>query len=120
MQLRFQRQANKERGKLNLQSIDNKQPSFLIEVPVFATCAQAISTLRNVLWKHDIDSRYQDPVKKQRVASIYFPYILMVASPRNLFINLTFQFDLMKTIRGRSWNACTLWHPWKKRSAEIG
>jgi hypothetical protein len=33
------------------------------------------------LWKHDTDKRYQEPAAKQRVAGIYFPYILLVPVP---------------------------------------
>jgi hypothetical protein len=49
---------------------------------IVATHLQAITTLRWLLWKHDTDKRYQEPAAKQRVAGIYFPYILLVRHMR--------------------------------------
>lgn len=41
---------------------------------------QAATTLKNLLMKHELDERYQEPKVKERIAGIYFPFILMVLS----------------------------------------
>ena len=38
----------------------------------------AITTLRNLLIKHDVDPRYQEAKRRERVAGMYFPLILIV------------------------------------------
>lgn len=43
-----------------------------------ATRLTAISTLCEALWKHDHDPRYQTPFARERIASIYFPFVLAV------------------------------------------
>lgn len=40
-------------------------------------CA-AINTLRDLLWKHDHDPRYNDHEKRARIAQVYFPYLLIL------------------------------------------
>lgn len=40
---------------------------------------QAIITLRNLLKKHDADERYATKETKQRIAGLYFPYLLLVS-----------------------------------------
>ncbi|KAL6067850.1 Dedicator of cytokinesis protein 6 [Balamuthia mandrillaris] len=37
-----------------------------------------IQTLRNLLVKHEFDPRYQDPAVIERIAGIYFPFILLM------------------------------------------
>lgn len=64
----------------------------------------AINTLRDVLWKHDHDSRYNHGShakdRKERIAQIYFPYVLLVIDnfwkPREHF----------KDDERRSWLIC--------------
>ena len=40
--------------------------------------ATAVTVFRDLLWKHDHDPRYQQPAMKERIAQIYFPFVLMV------------------------------------------
>jgi hypothetical protein len=39
---------------------------------------KAIITLRDQLYRHEHDARYQDPQVKERIAAIYFPFIPLV------------------------------------------
>ncbi|KAH3744641.1 DOCK family protein [Pelomyxa schiedti] len=39
---------------------------------------QAIELLRDLLFKHDHDARYQKPEQRRKIALIYFPYVLFV------------------------------------------
>ncbi|KAN0034357.1 hypothetical protein ACTFIV_000860 [Dictyostelium citrinum] len=43
-----------------------------------ATRNQAIQTLKQLIKKHHYDQRYQAPEIREKVASIYFPYVLMI------------------------------------------
>jgi len=47
------------------------------ELPAVRT--QAILTLRNMLKKHDHDERYQCPETRERIANLYFPFVVLVA-----------------------------------------
>eukprot|EP00007_Cunea_sp_BSH-02190019_P004159 CAMPEP_0174230200 /NCGR_PEP_ID=MMETSP0417-20130205/1005_1 /TAXON_ID=242541 /ORGANISM="Mayorella sp, Strain BSH-02190019" /LENGTH=1996 /DNA_ID=CAMNT_0015307841 /DNA_START=193 /DNA_END=6183 /DNA_ORIENTATION=- len=40
--------------------------------------SSALALLRNAMLRHELDPRYQDPVKQQKIALLYFPYILML------------------------------------------
>jgi len=63
---------------------------------------EAIRALRHILWKHDIDNRYAEKHRKQRVAAIYFPYIIMVLERVNVIKSMV---DDEK----REWLICFLW-----------
>jgi len=39
----------------------------------------AVNVLYNLILKHDLDPRYQDAGKKERIAALYFPFILSVS-----------------------------------------
>ena len=50
---------------------------------------QAVITLRNLLKKHDTDERYVMVGAKQRIADLYFPYLLLVSGSSHM-MTLTF------------------------------
>jgi len=50
--------------------------------------SMAICTLAQLLTKHDYDSRYVDPLRKERIALIYFPLIPLVPYPNPATISL--------------------------------
>lgn len=50
---------------------------------------EAILVLRRVLTKHELDPRLQDAKAQQRVASMYFPYIIALASKPQPIFNMT-------------------------------
>eukprot|EP00007_Cunea_sp_BSH-02190019_P005574 CAMPEP_0174233870 /NCGR_PEP_ID=MMETSP0417-20130205/3789_1 /TAXON_ID=242541 /ORGANISM="Mayorella sp, Strain BSH-02190019" /LENGTH=1779 /DNA_ID=CAMNT_0015312155 /DNA_START=274 /DNA_END=5609 /DNA_ORIENTATION=+ len=45
----------------------------------------AIRALRDILWKHDKDPRFADPLAKQRIANCFFPLIQIIASHHEIF-----------------------------------
>jgi len=47
---------------------------------------QAVITLRNLLKKHDTDERYVMVGAKQRIADLYFPYLLLVSGRSHVMI----------------------------------
>jgi hypothetical protein len=62
----------------------------------------AINTLRDLMWRHDHDPRYQSVEAKQRLAQIYFPYLLLVID------NYTKPREHFKDEERRSWLICVL------------
>ena len=50
---------------------------------------EAILVLRRVLTKHELDPRLQDAKAQQRVASMYFPYIIALSSKPQPIFNMT-------------------------------
>lgn len=39
---------------------------------------RALATLRNLLGRHDVDPRFQSRQHRERIASLYFPFVLLV------------------------------------------
>ncbi len=40
---------------------------------------RALVLLRELLWKHDLDTRYADPEARALIAAMYFPFLLYVS-----------------------------------------
>ncbi len=49
-----------------------------------AVRTKALLTMKALLRRHSLDLRYQEANVKERIAAIYFPFILMVPSPSSL------------------------------------
>jgi hypothetical protein len=62
----------------------------------------AIMTLRRVLYKHDVDERYKHQAKKERIANIYFPYLVMVLDRAGVVM-------AMDEEERRDWLICLVW-----------
>ncbi|KAL6054781.1 dedicator of cytokinesis protein 7 isoform X5 [Balamuthia mandrillaris] len=66
------------------------------------TRLRGITTLRNLLWKHDSDPRYASQQKKQRVATLYFPFIVMV-------LDKVHTIESMDEDEQQDWLICFMW-----------
>lgn len=40
--------------------------------------SKALAFMRELVWKHDLDPRYQDPEAKALITAMYFPFLLTV------------------------------------------
>jgi hypothetical protein len=62
----------------------------------------AVNTLRDLMWRHDHDPRYQSVQAKQRIAQIYFPYLLLVID------NYSRARENFRDDERRNWLICVL------------
>ncbi|KAF2071889.1 hypothetical protein CYY_006791 [Polysphondylium violaceum] len=65
----------------------------------------AFNCINTLLTKHDYDSRYQEPQKKERIATIYFPLILDVIDHYDKFVLWVHSSDIQER---RNFMACQL------------
>ncbi len=87
-------------------------------------CIQAIITLRNLMKKHSADPRYQHHEVRERVANLYFPYLLLVLSYffpyiyqyvilfllKIILLQLVERFDVLVSHGDeRDWLVCWVW-----------
>lgn len=69
--------------------------------------ATAITTFRDLLWKHDHDPRYfANAQMKERIAQIYFPYILMLIDHWQYFQEYSQSYTYGER---RCWLVCFIW-----------
>jgi hypothetical protein len=68
--------------------------------------AAAVTVFRDLLWKHDHDPRYRDPAMRERIAQIYFPFLLMVIDhwPYMQEYATSYSFN-----ERRCWFVCFIW-----------
>eukprot|EP01114_Cavostelium_apophysatum_P003911 TRINITY_DN1404_c0_g1_i1.p1 TRINITY_DN1404_c0_g1~~TRINITY_DN1404_c0_g1_i1.p1 ORF type:complete len:1840 (+),score=629.05 TRINITY_DN1404_c0_g1_i1:76-5595(+) len=82
--------------------------------------SKVMQTLRNLLAKHDLDPRYQDKAVKERIATMYFPFVVQVLDNFDTFKEA--EFDEKRTIfvcflfiiKNIPRNFLSLW--WKKET----
>lgn len=69
--------------------------------------ATAITVFRDLLWKHDHDPRYASaPAMKERIAQIYFPYILMLIDNWHYIQEHAMSYTFGER---RCWLVCFIW-----------
>ncbi|EGC37649.1 hypothetical protein DICPUDRAFT_149722 [Dictyostelium purpureum] len=64
---------------------------------------QAIQTLKQLIKKHHYDPRYQQPELREKVASIYFPYVLMIVEHYSI---IKHQLEAKEV---QEWLTCFIW-----------
>lgn len=66
----------------------------------------AVTVLRDLFWKHDHDPRYKDPVMRERIAQIYFPFIIMFIDHWHRMQEFAHTYSFNER---RCWFICFIW-----------
>lgn len=69
------------------------------------TRSKAIARFRDLLWKHHLDDRYQNPESRARIAGMYFPLLMLLVEKVQMLIEKTQKDEMERT----EWCLCGLW-----------
>lgn len=62
----------------------------------------AIDMFSSLLWKHDLDQRYQSRECREKIARIYFPFVVKLVENIDIFMKLEIKEQ-------RDWIVCFMW-----------
>ena len=62
----------------------------------------SLQVLKSLVWKHDVDERYQSALSKQLIASLYFPLVFFLVEKLELVLR-------MSNEEQKEWMSCFVW-----------